>query len=96
MIETNKNMFVFAASAVLVEAVITYLNQFFVTGSFCWEMLLSLCFGIIVAVAYRLDVFEYFEMDSKIPYIGCIMTGILISRSSNYVWDILNKITTIS
>ena len=28
--------------AVLIEAIITYFNQFFVQESFCWEMLLSI------------------------------------------------------
>jgi hypothetical protein len=90
--ETNKSVFSLIASAILVEAVITYINQFFVSGSFSWEMLFSICFGIIIAVAYNLDLPEYFEMKSSIPYIGCIITGIIISRGSNYLWDILNTV----
>lgn len=93
--ETNKSVFSLAASAILVEAVITYINQFFVAGSFSWEMLLSICFGIIVAVAYNLDLPEYFEMKSNIPYIGYIITGIIISRGSNYVYDLIGKFTNI-
>ena len=89
---TNKSVFSLVASAVLVEAVITYINQFFVSGGFSWEILLSICFGIIMAISYNLDLPEYFEMKSKIPYIGCIITGIIISRGSNYLWDILNSV----
>lgn len=93
--ETNKSVFSLVASAILVEAVISYINQFFVSGSFSWEILLSICFGIIISVAYNLDLPEYFEMKSSIPYIGCIITGIIISRGSNYVYDLIGKFTNI-
>ena len=34
--------------AIMIEAIITYINQFFVSGEFCWEMLLSIIFGIVI------------------------------------------------
>lgn len=78
--------------AVLIEAIITYINQFFMQGSFCWEMFLSMLLGITVSVAYNLDLPSYFKLNSRIPYIGCILTGILISRGSNYIFDLLEKL----
>ena len=35
--------------AILIEAIITYLNQYF-----CWQMALSIVLGIVIAVAYKL------------------------------------------
>lgn len=93
--DKNKNTFALIASAILVEAIISYINQFFVMGSFSWEMFMSICFGVIIAISYKLDLPEYFEMKSSIPWVGCIITGILISRGSNYLWDLLNKLTTL-
>ena len=29
--------------------------------------------------------------NSQIPYVGCVLTGILLSRGSNYVFDLLDK-----
>ena len=80
-------------AAVLVEGIITYFNEFFVTGDAPWQMIFSLVLGIIVAVAYKFDLPKYLNMESNVPYIGCILTGILISRGANYIYDLLTKIT---
>ena len=79
--------------AVLIEGIITYTNQFLIQENFCWQMALSLALGIIVAIAYKLDLSSYFNLESDIPYVGCILTGILLSRGSNYVFDLIAKIS---
>lgn len=79
-------------AAVLVEGIITYFNEFFVTGDAPWQMIFSLVLGIIVAVAYKFDLPKYLNMESNVPYVGCILTGILISRGANYIYDLLTKI----
>lgn len=84
-----------ASFAILIEAIITYFNQFLVQENFCWQMLFSIILGIIIAVAYKLDLPAHFNLNSQIPYVGCILTGILLSRGSNYVFDLLNKISKI-
>lgn len=76
-------------SAILVEALITYTNQFFSIG-FSWEMFCSLLLGILVAISYKLDIPEQLGLNSKIPFLGSFLTGILISRGSNYLFDLLN------
>ena len=81
-----------AAFAILIEGIITYTNQFLIQENFCWQMALSLALGIIVAVAYKLDLPSYFNLKSDIPYVGCILTGILLSRGSNYIFDLIKKL----
>ena len=80
---------------VLVEGIITYFNEFFVSGNAPWQMIFSLVLGIVVAIAYRFDLPRYLNMESNIPYVGCILTGILISRGSNYIYDLISKLTAI-
>ena len=82
--------------AILIEAIITYTNQFLVQESFCWQMALSLVLGVIVAVAYKLDLPSCFNLKSDIPNIGCILTGILPSRGSNYLFDLLSSLTSLT
>lgn len=84
--------FEFVIFAVLIESLITYINQFFVQENFCWQMTLSLILGIIIAVAYKLDLPSHFNLNSQIPYVGCVLTGILLSRGSNYIFDLLEKL----
>ena len=81
--------------AILIEAIITYSNQFLVQESFCWQMFVSLILGIMVAVAYKIDLSSYFNLKLDVPYIGCILTGILLSRSLNYIFDLIKKFTKI-
>ena len=84
-----------ASFAILIEAIITYFNQFFVQENFCWQMLFSIALGIIIAVAYKLDLPAHFNLNSQIPYVGCVLTGILLSRGSNYIFDLISKIANI-
>ena len=58
-----------ASLAILIEAIITYFNQFFVQENFCWQMLFCIALGIVIAVAYRLDLPAQFKLNSQIPYL---------------------------
>lgn len=78
--------------AIIIEATITYINQFFVNGEFCWEMFLSIIFGIFISISYEIDIPKYLNLNSRIPYLSNILTGILISRGSNYTYDLMTKI----
>ncbi len=81
--------------AVLTESIITYFKEFFMYGDFSYSMIFSIILGIVIAVAYKLDLPEYLNLKSSIPYIGNILTGILISRGSNYIYDILKAVTSV-
>ncbi len=81
-----------ASLAILIEAIITYFNQFFVQENFCSQTLFSVVLGIVIAVAYKLDLPAHFNLNSQIPYVGCVLTGILLSRGSNYLFELLKKL----
>lgn len=84
--------FEIATFAILIEGIITYINQFFVQENFCWQILFSITLGIVIAVAYKLDLPAYFNLKSYMPYIGYILTGILLSRGSNYIFDLFKNL----
>ena len=96
MISLKEKLTMMIAPAIMIEAIITYINQFFVNGEFCWEMLLSMIFGIIISIAYDIDVTKHFNLSPRIPYISNILTGILLSRGSNYIYDLMTKLTCIN
>lgn len=73
------------AISTLIEAVITYINGIFI-GEFPYQIILSIVFGIIIAVCYKLDILSMIGMNSGIPYIGCIFSGIPFSRGANYLF----------
>ena len=81
--------------AILAESLITYFKEFFIGGNFSFSMLFSVILGIFIAIAYKIDLLEQVNLKSNISYIGNILTGILISRGRNYIYDILKSITKI-
>lgn len=78
--------------AIVVEGIITYVKEFFVKGKFKWEMLISIFIGVLTSAAYQVDVFAMVGMQTAVPYLGSILTGILISRGSNYTFDLIKAI----
>ena len=88
----NKEVSKMLMVCVVLEGIITYINNFFVIGEPHYQMILSLAFGIFIAVAYKIDLLKLANIESEIPYIGSILTGILFSRGSNYIHDILKTL----
>lgn len=91
----NKEVSKMLMVCVVLEGIITYINSFFVIGEPHYQMILSLIFGIFIAVVYKIDLLKLANIESEIPYIGCVLTGMLISRGSNYVHDILQTLNII-
>lgn len=83
------------AAAVLIESIITYFNQFFVSGTIPWQMVLSLTLGIIMSITYEFNLPECLNMQSHVPYVDWILTGILISRGSNYLYDMIGSLESL-
>lgn len=82
----NDNMIKIMSLSVIVESLITYFKEFFVYGCFS----ISIIFGISIAIIYKLDLPECFNLKSTVTYVGNVLTGLLISRESNYIYDVLN------
>ena len=92
----NKDISKLITICILVESMVTYINNFFVIAEPHYQMVLSLVFGIFIAVAYKIDLLKLADIESEMPYIGSILTGILISRGSNYIYDLMSKILQIN
>lgn len=80
--------------AVVVEATVTYVQEWFVNKNFNWKQILAAIFGVIVAIGYNLDFIAMFGLHSVIPYLGVILTGLAISRGSNFIADLVKKVQT--
>lgn len=89
----NDNIIKTMSLSIIVESVITYFKEFFVYGYFSISMIFSIILGISIAVIYKLDLPECFNLKSTVPYIGNILTGLLISRGSNYIYDVFKIVT---
>lgn len=80
--------------AVVVEATVSYVQEWFVNKNFNWKQIMAAVLGVIVAVGYNLDLIAMFGMQSVIPYLGVVLTGLIVSRGSNFIADLLKKVQT--
>lgn len=78
--------------AIVVEGVVTYVREWFVDGKVHWQQILTMFLGVFVSLAYNLDLIKLVGVTAVIPYVGCVLTGILISRGSNYIFDLVSKL----
>lgn len=78
--------------AFLVEAIYTNLRMIWDSNKFDWNRLGALLVAVIVSVFAGVDVFPAVGINMIVPYIGSVLTGILISRGANVIFDVLKKI----
>ena len=78
--------------AVIVEGVITYLFGKSENDSREWIKYLSLAFGVAIAIAYQVNIPAMAGLETPFPYVGYIVSGLVIGRGSNYLNDILGKL----
>lgn len=57
-----------------------------------WIKYVSALLGIAVAFAYELDIFALLGVTAVFPYIGYVISGIIIGRGSNYLNQFLGKV----
>jgi len=84
--------FMFIFISIIIEGIISYFKEFFVDGVFQWQVMVAIVIGIFVAAVYNIDIFEIVGLKANIPYVGNVLSGILISRGSNYIFDVIKKI----
>lgn len=56
-----------------------------------YTYILSLIFGVCLCIIFNLDLLTILGLNSTIPFAGNVVSGLIISRGSNYVNDIYNK-----
>ncbi len=79
--------------AVLIEAVISYIKTFALDKKICWQVIVSVIFSILICIAYNLDIPAAVGIIGGVKFVGNIITGILVSRGSNYIYDIIKSLT---
>lgn len=78
--------------AILVEAVWENIKITYDKKKFNISMIGSLVLGIIICVVFKIDIFPIVGLNAIIPFVGSILTGIIVSRGSNFVNDLLKRL----
>ena len=84
-----------AAAAVAVEGLINLVNSVKekeTSWKYWGSLIVGLLAGVLISVNYNLDLFAVLGLEGQIPYVGPVLTGLVLSRGSNYASDILGRI----
>lgn len=81
--------------AIVIEAVITYAKTLFVDRKVQWQIAAAMLLGVGCALAFGIDLFAVAGIPAAVPYVGNILTGVLLSRGSNYMFDLMGQLTNI-
>ncbi len=96
MIATFETFFLVLVIAAMVEAVWETLKMVWQEGNFSFDKLGALVIGLLVAFGSGIDVTELMGVQMKLPYLGILLTGILISRGANWMHDWIGKVRQIT
>lgn len=78
--------------AILVEAIWENIKMVYQEGKLSMSMIGSLVISIIICVVANVDIFPVVGVSMSIPFIGSILTGIVVSRGANFVNDLFSKL----
>lgn len=80
--------------AILVEGMVEYV-KLGIQKNICIEIITSMVLGLVVAFGFHLDFFAAVGITTDVPYISTVLTGIIVSRGSNYAFDLIGKFTEV-
>lgn len=78
--------------AVIVEGIVEWVKTIYQSGRFNWPALIALLIGVVVCIGTGVDLFKLVGVPIAWPILGQALTGILISRGSNYIHDFLGNL----
>ncbi|MCX7903299.1 MAG: hypothetical protein N2486_02200 [Caloramator sp.] len=81
--------------AILTEAIWETLKMTKKEKYFNVDRIGAILVSVFICIIFDLDIFSMYLGLAKVNYIGNILTGILISRGSNFIHDILGMVSSL-
>ena len=78
--------------SILIEGFVEYI-KLSIQKKMCGEIIGAMVCGVGIAFAYHLDLFSAVGITTDVPYISNVLTGLILARGSNYVFDLIGKFT---
>lgn len=91
MNEYLKPFMMFVIMGITVESIVETIKQVKKGKKIDINVVLALIVGQVLAFTFRLDVYSVFGIQAFIPYVTMVITGILISRGGNFVYDLWDR-----
>lgn len=87
-----ENLLIIVMIALIAESVWETLKMTWQEGKVSIDRIGALVVALVLSIGVRLDILSLLGINTTIPLLGVILTGILISRGSNFIHDLLVKI----
>lgn len=81
--------------ALLGEAIWEAAKMVWQNGKLSVDKIGALVIGLLLAIGTGLDLFAMVGVPLHIPYLGMILTGLLISRGANFIHDLMASINNL-
>jgi hypothetical protein len=78
--------------AVLLEAIVSYVRTWFVDKKIQWQVIATVIGGILLAILTNVDLLAAVGVTFVVPYVGVVLTGVILSRGSNYVFEFIKLV----
>lgn len=85
--------FAIVVMAITLEGIISYAKMIVVDQKVQWQIIAAIVAGVMLCIVYQLDALALVDVTTTVPYVGQILTGICLSRGSNYIFDWIGKIS---
>lgn len=76
------------AIAIVAESIWETIKMMGKDGKFNWDRIGAMVVGLLIAFGTGVDLFQTLGIPFRIPYIGVLLTGLLISRGANFIHDL--------
>ena len=80
--------------AVIVEGVSWWGQEIIKTRKIPWNYLVDIVFGVALCIGTHTDLFAMVGVPVEWPYVGQVLTGLLVSRGSDYLKALTSKLTS--
>ncbi|MGG7057090.1 hypothetical protein ACQPUZ_02205 [Clostridium tertium] len=87
-----EKLFIIFILALISESVWETLKMTWQQGKVSIDRIGALIVSLVICIDVRLDILSLLEINTTIPFLGVILTAILISRGSNFVHDLIVKL----
>ena len=77
--------------AMISEALWETLKMTWQNGKVSVDRIGAMLTGVLLSVSTGMDIMKLVEIPMFVPYLGTILTGLLISRGANFIHDLLSS-----
>lgn len=90
-----EKLIIILIATLISESVWETLKMTWQKGKLSLDRIGALITALVVCIGVNIDLLALLGINTSIPFLGTILTGVLVSRGSNFIHDLLEKVTNI-